>query len=314
MIPAIRTEGLRKVYRTGFWMRKVVGLERLDLELPPGEVFGFLGPNGAGKTTTLKVLAGLHRPTEGNAWIHGKPCDDPATRRVLGFLPERPYFYEHLTARELLDFYGRLLDLPADTRRRRSQALLERLDMFDHQDLPLRQHSKGMLQRIGLCQALLNDPQVIVLDEPMSGLDPVGRALVREVILEQRALGRTVMFSSHILSDVQEVCDRIGILVGGRIRAVGTLTELLEHQVRHVECLVRVSKDVSLPGQVERREGERAWVRVGPGGVDELLRQVQQQGGEVVRVTPVGRTLEDLFMEEVGHEEEPETDTGTPAP
>jgi ABC-2 type transport system ATP-binding protein len=230
MTLAIRTAQLTKVYRTGFWMRPVSGLKSLDIEVREGEIFGFVGPNGAGKTTTIKILVGLHRATTGSAEIFGIPVQDAQSRASLGFLPERPYFYQHLSPRELLEFHGRLCQLESSHVGRRSAALLERVGLSRFADVPLRKFSKGMLQRVGLCQALLHEPKVLILDEPMSGLDPLGRALVREIILEERERGRTVFFSSHILHDVETLCDRVSILVQGELRAIGDTKTLLVDQ------------------------------------------------------------------------------------
>ena len=227
MSPALEARGLGKVYRTGFLMRRIEALADLDLTVEPGEVFGFVGPNGAGKTTTIKIFAGLQRATSGEARIFGVGHRDPESRRRLGFLPERPYFYQHLSAREALRFYGELCEVPARQRERRAEELLERVDLVRFADVPLRKYSKGMLQRVGLCQALLHDPDLVILDEPMSGLDPMGRALVAELIREEQAAGKTVFFSSHILHDVEVLCDRVAILIKGRLRAVGPVRELI---------------------------------------------------------------------------------------
>ena len=227
MTAAISTEKLSKTYRVGFFMRKVEGLRDLDLQVQPGEAFGFIGPNGAGKTTTIKILMGLQGATTGSARVFGVDCGDASARKRVGFLPERPYFYEHLTAREVLHFYGQLFEMPHDRRRDRVETLLERVKLERFADVTLAKYSKGMLQRVGLCQALLHDPDLIVLDEPMSGLDPVGRALVRDLIIEQREAGKTVFFSSHILSDVEAICDRVAILVGGQLRESGALADVV---------------------------------------------------------------------------------------
>jgi len=227
MTAAISTEKLGKIYRVGFFMRKVEGLRDLDLQVQPGEAFGFIGPNGAGKTTTIKILMGLQGATTGRAQIFGVDCSNAHARRRVGFLPERPFFYEHLTAREVLHFYGQLFEIPSKLRRDRVESLLERVQLTRFADVTLAKYSKGMLQRVGLCQALLHDPDLIVLDEPMSGLDPVGRALVRDLILEQREAGKTVFFSSHILSDVEAICDRVAILVGGQLRESGSLSDVI---------------------------------------------------------------------------------------
>ncbi len=297
---AIEIRGLQKIYYSGFLRRPFTGLDGLDLEVRRGEVFGFIGPNGAGKTTTIKCLVGLQYPTAGQAFLLGKPISDPETRRKLGFLPERPYFYQHLTAREFLDFYGQLFDIPTDVRGRRVEELLERVDLARKADTPLRQYSKGMLQRAGVAQALINDPELIILDEPMSGLDPLGRMLIRDLILEERRRGRTVFFSSHVLSDVQSICNRVGLIAGGRLRALGSIDELLSEQVEHVDCTVRVTGDVELEGTVVASQGDERILRLPPHQLDGLLAQVRAADGQVVQVIPNRKTLEDLLLTELG--------------
>jgi ABC-2 type transport system ATP-binding protein len=245
MNPAISTEKLGKIYRVGFFMRRVEGLRDLDLTVQPGEAFGFIGPNGAGKTTTIKILMGLHSATSGSAQIFGTDVRDSAARKRVGFLPERPYFYEHLTAREVLHFYGQLFEMERGLRTERVELLLERVALSRFADVTLAKYSKGMLQRVGLCQALLHDPDLIVLDEPMSGLDPVGRALVRDLILEQREAGKTVFFSSHILSDVEAICDRVAILVDGQLRESGVLKDVVADRESLEAVLVGEMKKVT---------------------------------------------------------------------
>ncbi len=224
---ALEARGLSKTYRTGFFMRKVEALSGLELAVEQGEIFGFVGPNGAGKTTTIKIFAGLHAATAGEARLFGVDIKDPRSRRRLGFLPERPYFYQHLSAREALRFYGDLCEMPVAESRRKADELIERVDLVRFADVPLRKYSKGMLQRVGLCQALLHDPDILILDEPMSGLDPMGRALVGQLIREEREAGKTVFFSSHILHDVETLSDRVAILVKGELKATGAVTELI---------------------------------------------------------------------------------------
>jgi ABC-2 type transport system ATP-binding protein len=300
MSVVIRTTNLGKIYRTGFWMRPVVGLEGLDLEVNQGEVFGFIGPNGAGKTTAIKILAGMQAPTSGAAFLNGLPYTDPESRRDLGFLPERPYFYEHLTARELLDFYGRLTDLPAAIRRERAERLLERVDLVRFADVPLRKYSKGMLQRVGVCQALLHDPKLVILDEPMSGLDPIGRALVRDLIIEERQAGRTVFFSTHILSDVEAICDRVAIVVGGKLRGTGTIDQIIGQRVRHVDCRLKLPAGAAPPaGQVVQVGEQGTLLRVAPDDVDRLLAWCQAAGGRIISVLPVRESLEAVLLDEV---------------
>ena len=236
---AIETENLTKDYALGFWRKRPYrALDRLTLEVGQGEVFGFLGPNGAGKTTTLKLLMQLVFPTSGRAEILGRPVGDTAVRRRIGYLPENPYFYDHLTAVELLEYFGRLLGLPAADRAVRVPRLLDQVGLGVERKLPLRRFSKGMLQRVGLAQALLNEPDVVFLDEPMSGLDPIGRRMVRELMLGLRDRGATVFFSSHILADAEAVCSRVAILAGGRLAASGKLSDLLAFGAKGWEVVV----------------------------------------------------------------------------
>jgi ABC-2 type transport system ATP-binding protein len=296
---AISASGLRKVYRTGFWMREHVVLDQLDVAVPRGEIFGFIGPNGAGKTTTIKILMGLHRATSGEATIFGVDHRDPTSRARVGFLPERPYFYQHLTARELLRFYGELMSLSDDTVRTRSEELLERVDLRRFADVPLGSYSKGMLQRVGLCQTLLHDPELIVLDEPMSGLDPLGRALVRDLILEERERGCTVFFSSHILHDVETLSDRVALLVHGRLRGVGSLADLVGGGMRYVEVRL-ASLPAEVAAMVDRQpSADEVVVQVAPDLADAVLAKAVGVGVSVRSVTPVRQTLEALLLDEV---------------
>jgi ABC-2 type transport system ATP-binding protein len=220
-------EHVSKEYRAGLGVRKVLALEDLTLQVPQGEVFGFLGPNGAGKSTTIKTLLHLIRPTRGRATILGREVSDPEVRREVGFLPENPYFYDYLTAEELLRFGGRAAGLPASILAARIDLLLAKVGLHGARRRQLRTYSKGMVQRAGLALALVHDPQVVILDEPMSGLDPLGRKMVGDLIRELKAAGKTVFFSSHILNDVERFCDRAGIIVGGRLRRVDRLPALL---------------------------------------------------------------------------------------
>jgi ABC-2 type transport system ATP-binding protein len=237
-VHAIETENLTKEYRVGFWQKRVRVLSDLSVRVGHGEIFGYLGPNGAGKTTTLKLLMGLVAPTSGEARIFGRPAGDVAAKARVGFLPEQPYFYEYLTGRELLNFYGQLAGLRRSERGERVATLASRVGIDSALDLPLRKYSKGMLQRVGLAQALLHDPQLVLLDEPMSGLDPIGRREVRDLLLRLKEDGKTVFFSSHIISDVEMVCDRVGILVGGRLVTQGSLDELGDTTVGSIEVVV----------------------------------------------------------------------------
>jgi len=239
MTPAIRIEELTKDYAIGFWRRRPYrALDRLTLDINPGEVFGFLGPNGAGKTTTLKLLMQLIYPTSGRAEILGRPVGDVAVRQRIGYLPENPSFYDYLTAEELLNYFGELFGLDAVARRKRVTTLLDRVGIGAERKLQLRKFSKGMIQRIGIAQALLNDPEVIFLDEPMSGLDPLGRRDVRTLILELRDQGRTIFFSSHILADAEALCRRVAVVAGGRLAAAGRLVDILAFEIHGWELVM----------------------------------------------------------------------------
>ena len=303
---AIRAEGLTKDYRAGFWRRRVRVLHELGLEVQAGEVFGFLGPNGAGKTTTLKLLTGLIHPTTGSATVLGEPAGSVRVKARIGFLPENPSFYDYLTGAEYLDYCGALAGLPRTVRRDRLGALLGRVGLSAQGALQLRKYSKGMLQRIGLAQALINDPAVIFLDEPMSGLDPIGRKEVRDLLLRLRGEGRTVFFSTHIIPDVEVVCDRVGIILAGRLAAVGRVEELLASPFEQIEVTTSgLSPDAasalaawSVVPPV--RSGDRILLAVkGEEDLGQVLRAILHAGGRVHSVVPHRRTLEEVFLERI---------------
>jgi len=315
-VHAIATDNLTKDYALGFWRKRPYrALDRLTLQVDPGEVFGFLGPNGAGKTTTLKLLLQLVFPTSGRAEILGRPVGDVGVRRRIGYLPENPYFYDHLTAIELLEYFGRLLGLSSAARAARVTRLLDQVGLGAERRLPLRRYSKGMLQRVGLAQALLNEPEVIFLDEPMSGLDPLGRRMVRELMLGLRDRGATVFFSSHILADAEAVCSRVAILAGGRLAASGRLTDLLAFGVNGWEVVVdEVSAEAlgrvqAFSTKVTRIADRRYSIEVAPDTPPErALADLAAAGASVVSLNPLRDTLEDFFMRQVadrGHERTP---------
>ena len=303
----IRIVGLTKEFRLGLSRRRSVAVRGLDLDVEQGEIFGFLGPNGAGKTTTIKILLGLIYPTRGTAWILDREIGDVAVKSQVGFLPESPYFYEYLTGEEFLKFYGQLFGLTGLVLSKKIDRLLEMVNLTEARGVPLRKFSKGMLQRIGLTQALINDPQLVILDEPMSGLDPIGRRDVRDIILRLKDEGRTVFFSTHILPDVEMICDRVGILVKGRLQAVGAVHDLVgAASVTLVEILVDglaaagVHEAERLGGAVVRR-GNQVLIKVdGEEKVPALLGMVNRHGGRLVSLVPHKRSLEDLFLKEVG--------------
>jgi len=306
---AIETEKLTKEYRIGFWRKRVCVLSQLELAVHQGEIFGYLGPNGAGKTTTLKLLMGLLRPTSGEARILGRPPGDVRIQQQVGFLPEQPAFYEYLTGRELLNFYGQLLGLDRSIRRERIESLVLQLRIESALDLQLRKYSKGMVQRIGLVQALLNDPKVILLDEPMSGLDPIGRREVRDLLLRLKSEGRTIFFSSHIIPDVEVVCDRVGILVGGRLVAQGPLDEILGVRIASIEVTVsQVPPEVMgafdhllVTQPVPRRERLLLTVK-DEGALTELLGRLLDGKAVIHAVVPHRESLEEYFIRHVSPE------------
>src|SRR6188768_1035284 len=241
---AIRTEALTKHYKVGFWRpRPYLALEGLTLSVGQGEVFGFLGPNGAGKTTTLKLLMQLIYPTSGTAQILGLPVGSTAVKRRIGYLPENPYFYDHLTAEELLEYFASLFGHAGAERRRRASRLLDEVGIGAERRLQLRKFSKGMLQRVGIAQAVINDPELVIFDEPMSGLDPLGRRDVRALILRLRDRGCTVFFSSHVLSDAEALCSQVAILAKGRLVAAGRLTDMRPFHASGWEMVVAGAGD-----------------------------------------------------------------------
>ncbi|HET9270169.1 MAG TPA: ABC transporter ATP-binding protein [Vicinamibacterales bacterium] len=306
---AIRTEALTKHYSVGFWRPKpYLALEGLSISVQQGEVFGFLGPNGAGKTTTLKLLMQLIYPTSGTAEILGLPVGSVDVKRRIGYLPENPYFYDHLTAEELLQHFASLFGYHAAERRQRATRLLDEVGIGAERRLQLRKFSKGMLQRVGIAQALLNDPEVVFFDEPMSGLDPLGRREVRQLILRLRDRGCTVFFSSHVLADAETLCSRVAIVAKGRLVAQGPLAEILHFKVHgwelvmsHVpagviECALkdgRVTKAVPLGAD---RYALDLPLDAAP---ERLTAEFTAAGAQLVSLNPLRETLEDFFVRQV---------------
>jgi ABC-2 type transport system ATP-binding protein len=298
--PAIEILGLTKDYPLGFWRKRLRrSLDHLTLEVKEAEILGFLGPNGAGKTTTLKLLMGLIFPTAGTARVRGRPIDDVRMHRDIGYLPEQPYFYDYLTARELLDYYARISGYGAAARQERVERNLERVGLAGAADVQLRKFSKGMLQRAGIAQAILHDPAVLFLDEPMSGLDPVGRREVRDIILELKQQGRTVFFSTHILSDAEMLCDRVAVLVSGRLQGVGPPGEIVSIEVHGMEILFepRDQQDL-LPGLAARarRTGAGYRIEVPEADLYDVLEQLRVSKARILSVSPVRPTLEEYFF------------------
>lgn len=305
--PVIAVDRLSKDYPVGFWRpRPYRALDGLTFEVAPGEVFGCLGPNGAGKSTTLKLLMGLVAPTSGTASLFGVPVAQVTARRRVGFLPENPVFYDYLTGEELLAYFGQLCGLRAADARRRGDALLDRVGLGAERRLALRRYSKGMVQRLGLAQALIHDPELVILDEPMSGLDPIGRRDVRRLILDLRDEGRTVLFSSHILSDAETLCSRVAILAAGRLQAIGAMTDLVEFSVRAWELVLDGGDETLEPrlvasGATVTRVGQGRLQAHAPGTLapEPLLQLAAEAGARVLSLQPVRETLEEVFLKHV---------------
>lgn len=299
---ALDIRSLKKSYRVGHIRQKErLVLRGLDLSVPRGEVFGYLGPNGSGKTTTLKVVTGLLRPDAGDITVLGLPLADRSWRQRVGYLPENPYLYDYLSGREYLEYVGRLFGLDRAARRRRAGELLERVGLAKSADVALRRVSKGMLQRVGLAQALVNDPELVILDEPMSGLDPIGRHLVRRLILELKDAGKTVFFSTHILSDAETLCDRVALLRDGQVVQSGRLGDILTLDVSHLEIHVSgLSADQvgTLPDVTARNLGERWRLEVPEASLERVITSVHAGGGRVLSVQPIRQSLEEFFVRE----------------
>ena len=308
MSAAISIDGLTKDYQVGFWRKRPYrALDGLSLEVQPGEIFGFLGPNGAGKTTTLKLLMQLIFPTSGRAEILGRPVGDVGARQRIGYLPENPYFYDYLTAEELLQYFANLFGYSRSEARTRAARLLDRVGIgAERRRQQLRKYSKGMIQRVGIAQTLLNDPEVIFLDEPMSGLDPLGRREVRSLILELRDQGRTVFFSSHILSDAEALCSRVAVVAGGRLAATGRLSDMLAFEIRGWELVIAdLRPDVlaRITGQLQKtteispqRYALELPLQVAP---ERMFADLTATGARLVSLNPIRDTLEDFFVRRV---------------
>jgi ABC-2 type transport system ATP-binding protein len=292
---------LHKTFRIGFLRKRVEAVRGVSFEVAQGQTFGVLGPNGAGKTTSIKATLRLIFPDKGSVRLFGATLTTKTLRRV-GYMPENPYVYQYLRAPEFLDLCGRLVGMDGPTRRRRTAEMLELVGLSKAVDRPIGRFSKGMTQRIGLAQALLHDPELLILDEPMSGLDPIGRKQVRDIILSERKAGKTIVFTSHVLSDVEMLCDRIAIIHRGQVVARGTLDELLRREVRRV----RIQLSGASSALREALEQEKLAVRAvedmlhvtieGDAGVGPLLARVMEAGATVVEVEPERETLEDLFV------------------
>lgn len=305
---AIEIQGLEKSYRTGFFKNKLKqGLKPLTLSVEEGEVFGYLGPNGAGKTTTLKLLLGLVFPTAGTARILDRELGDIEVKRQVGFLPEQPYFYDHLTPLELLDYYARLSGVDSSERRRKVDRALARVGMSDSGKTQLRKFSKGMLQRIGIAQAIVHDPKLILLDEPMSGLDPIGRREVRDLVQELNEEGKTIFFSTHILSDAETLCDRVAVLNKGELKGVGVVADLLREESGTVEVVWHGAQAIPALSALGARchaTGDVVRAVLPERSLETALDALRKNRARLTSVTPLRATLEDYFLARI-HEEKP---------
>ncbi len=303
----IFTENLTKDYRTGFRMQKVRAIENLNLEVFSHEIFGFLGPNGAGKTTTIKILVGLAHPTIGRAFLFGKPPNHIDTKRRIGFLPESPYFYEYLNAKEYLEFCCQVSGIK-DNVRQRINRLLELVRLEPFAKLPVRNYSRGMLQRLGIAQVMVTDPELVILDEPMGGLDPIGRREFRDIIISLKEQGKTVFFSTHILTDVEMICDRVGIILNGKLVSTGQLDKILAEKLETID-IVAEGLDHKTIRAIEKiatkviTTDNRALITVANEETAErILTIIREVRAKLVSLQPRRKTLEDHFISQIQKE------------
>jgi ABC-2 type transport system ATP-binding protein len=306
-MPAIEILGLEKTYMVGFWRKRPkCALSPLQLTVEDGEIFGFLGPNGAGKTTTLKLLMGLVFPTAGSARILGRDWTDPSVKAQIGFLPEQPYFYDYLTAHELLEYYGQLSGVPAKQRKQRVERVLEQVGLRDVKGVQLRKFSKGMLQRVGIGQAILHDPKLVFFDEPMSGLDPMGRREVRDLMEQLKHEGKTVFFSTHILSDAEALCDRVAIIHKGELRGIGAVEDLTSSVQGKVEVIwqgTQAPASIEALGAEIHLTGDRVRAIIAESQQDAVIDALRRERLRLIAITPVRTSLEAYFVEKLRHAE-----------
>jgi len=313
-MPAIEILGLEKTYQVGFWRKRPKrALDPLHLTVEEGEIFGFLGPNGAGKTTTLKLLMGLVFPTRGSARILGQEWTNPEVKAQIGFLPEQPYFYDYLTAHELLDYYGQLSGVSTSDRQRRIPEMLSRVGLSDVKGLQLRKFSKGMLQRVGIAQAILHDPKLVFFDEPMSGLDPLGRREVRDLMEQLKQEGKTVFFSTHILSDAEALCDRVAIIHKGQLRGVGAVEDLTSTVQGKVEVVwqgAQIPAGIKALGAECHVTGENVRAVINEKQQDVVIDVLRREHTRLISITPLRTSLEAYFVEKLQHSQTAAGTTG----
>ena len=301
--PVVELREVSKSYHTGFLMRKKRVLKSINLSVYPGEILGFLGPNGAGKTTTMKIINNLTFPDRGQVLIFGQPSTEVSIKAKIGFLPEAPYFYNYLTGWELLEFYAQLFGIPRKKRRERIKYLLSLVKLEQAADLQMRKYSRGMLQRIGMAQALINDPELLILDEPMSSLDPVGRREFRDLILKLKEEGKTIFFSTHILPDVELICDRVAIIVDGEIIREGKIAKLIKEKIDYYEITLSGIEEKELPSSCEKVsvEEDKILVRTrGERGLNRTIDLIKEKRGKIIAITPAKKSLEDILFAELG--------------
>ncbi|MCI0471611.1 MAG: ABC transporter ATP-binding protein, partial [Candidatus Aminicenantes bacterium] len=293
---------LKKTFRSNFLIKQYHILKSIDIEVEEGEIYGFLGPNGAGKTTTIKCILRIIFPDAGRIRIFGMPHDDTQARRRTGFLPEQPYFYDYLTAEELLIFTGKLFSLPQKRIKEKTEELLKLVGLAGKKELKLRKYSKGMIQRVGLAQSLIGDPDLLILDEPFSGLDPIGRKELRDIILSLKDAGKTIFFSSHILQDMEMIVDKVGIILDGRIRKEGKLSELISHSVQYYETVFTGAAEAALRQDglaFERRDKNYIIKSESDEETNKVIETILAHKAKILSVTPVKMTLEDIFLREI---------------
>lgn len=299
MQTVLQITNLHKSFKTGFMLKKKEILKGISFSIHEGEIFGYLGPNGAGKTTTLKCILGLIFPDQGKIEIFGQPHLSPQAKERVGFLPENPYFYDYLTAAEFLDFYGQLFELPRNVREERINRLLSDVGLDLARHLQLRKFSRGMLQRIGLAQALISEPALLLLDEPLGGLDPIGRKEIRDIIIRLKEEGKTVFLSSHILQDIEMICDRVAIIVNGQVLSQGALAELISEKILFTEFTISgvEEKELAKVGECLSAQSGRTLLKVlDEEKINEVLELVEKRKGKIHSIIPRAQTLEDLFV------------------